>query len=484
MNALLPSPTRWRLALLGAFLLLCMAAGGSARPDNVSLLIVRPLAATYLIVALILPGPRNWTGLRWPLILLGAFAVTIALQLVPLPPALWSALPGHARFLEAAAALNVPQPWRPISVAPDMTFNSLLALLVPLAVLVGAATITPRQRVDLLPVLLLAMIASSVLGIAQWAGSTSSPLYFFRYTNRDLPVGLFANRNHQATFLAMAFPLLRAWSVLPSKLVPEQRIRGWIAGAAALLILPVILASGSRSGFVLAVLGALSTLIVAPIDWRALSGSGARPHRRTIIIVAAILALIMVAGSAVFLGRALSITRLGQLDEVEADLRVRFLPITLSITRDFLPFGTGFGTFKTIFHMYEPFWALKPTNFNRAHNDLLELAMTGGVPAVLALIAFVGFLFARVRAVLSWGWQRLSTTAGKSGMMLVAMAFAASITDYPLRTPTMGVVFALATMWLTLPFEQLREASEGYSARQPGGASRLGRRPRGKLARA
>ncbi|MEG3174284.1 O-antigen ligase family protein [Sphingomonas sp. ZB1N12] len=427
------------------------------------MLIVRPLAVLYITVILALPRIRYWQGLVWPMALLGAFGAVIAIQLIPLPPSAWSVLPGHARFTEAALALGRPQPWRPISVSPDMTLNALLALLIPLAVLVGAAGIEPRQRTRLIPVLLIAMIVSALFGIAQMAGSASSPLYLYRYTNRDLPVGLFANRNHQAVFLAMAFPLLRAWTVLPSKIFADPRLRGWLAGACALLILPVVLASGSRSGLVLTLVAVCATSVIAPwdlgsilspVDKRSKHADAQRTIRRRRLLVAVVITtVVLVTASVVFFGRALSITRIGQLDQAEADLRIRFLPIVWSITRDFFPFGTGFGTFDPMFRLYEPFWALKPTFFNRAHNDFLELLMTGGLPALLVLIILIGFIVSRLRDVVGAGWRHRSTVTTKVGIALVMLAFAASLTDYPLRTPGMSMVFALAMVWLASPIE-------------------------------
>jgi O-antigen ligase len=445
-----------RLILFVAFLLLCVVAGGSSRADNPSQLIVRPLSVLFAIAVLMWPGPRYWSGLRWPLLLIAAFAATMALQLVPLPPAIWLSLPGHARFAAAATAAGVAQPWRPISASPDMTFNSLLALLVPLATLLGSALIAPAQRSRLIPAITAAMIASAVIGIAQWAGSQASPLYFYRYTNRDLPVGFFANRNHQAVFLAMALPLLRCWAVLPSMIVAQPRLRAWIAGAAALLIVPVVLASGSRSGLVMTVLAAIAAFVIAPPDRHALSGMS---RKRMLIPVAAALIVVAIAIGVLVTGRAVSITRVGQLDQVDADLRFRYLPIVLGIAKDYLPFGTGYGSFDAMFRIYEPFWALKRTYFNHAHNDLLELVMTGGLPALLVLITGLGFLGVRLKAAWSWGRDRTGARMVNTGAALIAIAFAASLTDYPLRTPAMAMIFALATVWLATPLEDTRRGA-------------------------
>lgn len=335
-----------------------------------------------------------------------------------------------------------------------MTLNSLVALIVPLATLIGASTITPQQRIAMLPILLAAMIASAVLGVAQWAGSRNSLLYFHHYSNRDLPIGFFANRNHQALFLAMALPLLRLWSVLPSRIVPRPRTRNWLAGAAALLVALVVVATGSRSGLVLGVVGVVLAFAILPPNLSVMMNTRASRRRALIVSASVLLALLAVILATVYLGRAVSVTRIAQVGQVESDLRVRYFPIVLGITRDFLPFGSGFGTFQDMFHVYEPTWALKPTNFNHAHNDLLELAMTGGVPSLLALVAFVTFLVVRARAILSWGRTRSASRMAATALLLILMAFAASLTDYPLRAPSIAMLLALASTWLATPLDE------------------------------
>lgn len=464
------SSFRLPMVLLAGFLLACVLFGGSSQPENLSLLVIRPIAVVYIVVTLVLPVTRDWTGLRWPLALLSAFAATFVLQLIPFPPALWTALPGHARFLEATAALNMPPPWRPISVSPELTFNSLLDLLIPLAILTGMATIPAERRVTLVPVLLAAMLASAVLGIAQWAGSAGSSLYFYRYTSRDLPVGFFANRNHQALFLAMSFPLLRVWADLPGRLVLNPAVRGVMAIAAALFILPVLLASGSRSGLVLAALGGLTAFFITPWPtgrttassqlWRmgpiALGGGG----------------LIVIVSAVIFFGRALSVSRITQIDQIQSDLRVRYLPIIMDMTRDFMPFGTGYGTFDAMFRIYEPFWALNPKYFNHAHNDILELAMTGGAPAIAVLCTAIVFFVGRVTTIFREGWWLRPGVGAKGGMALIVLMFAASITDYPLRAPAISMVFTIAVAWLALPLSVSRpqwQRNGSYDEKLPTG---------------
>ncbi|MEI9928771.1 MAG: hypothetical protein WDN44_15190 [Sphingomonas sp.] len=61
-------------------------------------------------------------------------------------------------------------PWRPISLTPDRTWNSLIALLTPLCVLVAYAGLRDDQRKAILPVLIGLAFLSALLGIAQISG--------------------------------------------------------------------------------------------------------------------------------------------------------------------------------------------------------------------------------------------------------------------------------------------------------------------------
>src|SRR5262245_42010680 len=63
-----------------------------------------------------------------------AIVVLPLLQLIPLPPWLWTALPNRQPSAEAYNILGRAVPWMPISVSPMATWLSALSLLPPLAV--------------------------------------------------------------------------------------------------------------------------------------------------------------------------------------------------------------------------------------------------------------------------------------------------------------------------------------------------------------
>mgnify|MGYP007125385276 CR=1 FL=1 len=79
-----------------------------------------------------------------------ALALTIA-HLVPLPPAIWSQLPGRELVSEIDRAAGLGDVWRPLSLTPGATWNALHAQLVPLAALVLGAQLGRDDLWRLLP---------------------------------------------------------------------------------------------------------------------------------------------------------------------------------------------------------------------------------------------------------------------------------------------------------------------------------------------
>src|SRR5690606_19450824 len=96
-----------------------------------------------------------------------------------------------------------------------------------------------------------------------------------------------------------------------------------------------------------------------------------------------------------------------------------------------------------------PASVLNPLYVNHAHNDWLEIPLTMGLPGVLALLA--GLSVIGWRAFNLWRTGDVSKQAVRYGRMasvIIGMLALASVTDYPLRTPTMMAVLAINLLWL------------------------------------
>jgi O-antigen ligase len=433
------SPQHVVFYLLLAFLFACVVGGGSNRATTPSLLYLRPLTVICLFCMLVVPAESNWRLVRTPLLLLGLLWAIILAQLIPLPPSIWDTLPGHGPLAGASVALGGQQPWRPISLTPDFTINSLLSLLIPLTVLVGYAKIAPDQRQSLVPLIIGVGVASAVLGIIQFPGGSNSPANLYDHS-LPVPNGWFANRNHHAAFLASVLLLIATWLQFPAR---SHRYRLWryaLAALAALLLLAVVIATGSRTGTLLALAALTYGAAVTLLSF------GKVTKRAGVIVSVAVAIVLMLVGSMLLSGRAVAFTRLFAFDP-DAEQRVRALPTLITMFRDFMPVGSGFGSFDPVFRMYEPDALLHPGYFNHAHNDWLELGITGGLPALLVLALFcVWVAVASVRSFRQPASPMVHCARSAGAILLVLGA--ASISDYPLRAPVLAAFMALACAWL------------------------------------
>jgi O-antigen ligase len=427
-----------------AFLACCFAFGGSARADVLQLMAIRSAAVLFIACAIAAGAPRDWAAVRVPAFLLLAAATIMALQLVPLPPALWTLLPGRTFAQKAAEVVGLPQPWRPISLTPDLTLNSLLSLLPPAAVLVGIASIAREDRMRLLNIILIGGGVSVVIGLVQ---ITSREFYFFRVTNPGYPVGVFANRNHQAALVACMLPMLGVFA--GQRRGAGIKLRAAFAAVAAIALLPFVLANGSRAGLGLSIAGLAAGLILYSGHegaWSSLTrsrawrlGAGAAAFAGTALV-----------GVAALYSRNDAITRISSAHTAE-DQRFRFIPEMTRMTADFFPIGSGFGSFDPVFRSYEPSDALLRTYFNHAHNDALELAIEAGALGFIVLAVFLGWW--ATRAAHYWRDMSRDSSArrfGRLGTVTIGILFAASLVDYPLRTPLLACIFFIAACWMHL----------------------------------
>jgi len=434
---------RSKFIALFLFLAATFLLGGGSRDDILSLVFLRPLAIFFAAYALSVASPGDLKSLGMPLWLLLALLLLMIVQLVPLPPRLWADLPGREAYDAATAAAGLGDVWRPLSLSPSKTINSIFALTVPVAALMLFAVQSRKYLRPALLVILAMGLGTCLWGLLQLMGSATGPLYLYRITNAGLPVGLFANRNHQGTFLAALIPLV-AYIVATASSHRGGNLEKLGAVLAALLFVPAILLTGSRAG-ILSLLIALCCAVVVFLasDPVRSASTGAKPVMRRVGAVAAGLALVaaIVAAVALWFGRALAIERLLTTDHVE-DLRRQLLPVLLDMSGSFFPAGAGFGAFEHVYDRFEPLWLLKEQYLNQAHNDWLQLLIEGGLPAALILLVFLMWLARQLLRL------RETPNAAARSLRIAALSFIAiigfaSIFDYPLRIPSIMAVFAI-----------------------------------------
>jgi O-antigen ligase len=451
------------LALMTVMLVVAAAFGGSARGDTASLIVLRPLAVVLAMIG-IARLTRETTGrLAGPLMLLGAFAALILLHVVPLPPAVWSAMPGRDIVVEIDRAARLGSVWRSLTLDPWAGYNALFALSVPLAVLALGADLDQRGRQRMLATMIAIGLFSAVLGVFQFASGPNGPFYPYRISNNGSAIGLLANRNHQGVFLGTLFPLIAAYAAVVFGREARRRADGrftgdarrWGAAIVAAMIVPVVFATSSRAGVAATAIGISGAMLVAwPFYREAAHRARHSPrsqHRRAVVgrpwFKAAMLglgALGFVAFSIVAVGLAQgnAIDRLLAGDGAAPELRAPIWQATWNAVGAYFPVGSGAGSFVSAFQIHEPRALLTPLYVNHAHNDYLELLLEYGVLGPLLVAA-------AMLLVLSDGWTvwradgtRASVSFARAASIALGQFAFGSLFDYPLRTPLLAAVAA------------------------------------------
>ncbi|QIQ87552.1 MAG: O-antigen ligase family protein [Erythrobacter sp.] len=442
--------------MLGGFAFLAAMLGGSSRPDALQMAFLRPLAALFFIPALWHLRTRQVQEAWLPVLLLAALALWMALQLVPLPPSIWHSLPGRAVVAEIDALLGEADRWRPLSLVPSRTVNALASLAVPASALLLALAYRMRG-VHLLLMIASVGVLDAALGLGQVITGRSSPLYFYEVTNRGSPVGVLANENHSAVLSAVSLLAIARLAIGARALEAPQWAR-FVYVPAYVLVLLAVLVSGSRAGIALA---GLAILVTALIAWHAVRSSSSQSRsahraesapRPRLLLGAFAVAIALMVAAFFLLERTPAFEDLLARNAFE-DLRARIWPSLTEMMSTFWFLGSGFGSFEEVYHIFEPTALLLPSYVNQAHNDWAQLVIEGGLPAIALLVILLGWIASTIRQLFARGGQSMQRAL--FWMALIAILAAASIVDYPLRTP----IFQVLGVWLLVVLARDRSAA-------------------------
>ena len=430
--------------------------GGGTRPGFVSDAILQFVAIPLLLFALwkLFEVPLTRQA-RAALLFCAAIAVLPLLQLVPLPPWLWTALPGRATLVTGFQILGGDVRWMPISVAPQATWLSALSLIPPVAIFVGTLPLAHRERRLLSLVVLAVGIVSVFVGLIQVAQGPESPWRFFEITNPTEAVGFFANRNHYAALLYALILLAAAWTVnatvsagaaSPRKELNTAPIVASIAGFTLLVVLLAGEAMArSRAGLGLTIVALFGAFALSFSDRRV--GPGITPNK--VLFGAVTLAIVFSVQYALY-----RILERFDVDPLQ-DARIDFVRHTVEAARAYMPVGSGLGTFVPVYALFEtPEGTLANTYANHAHNDVLEVWLETGVLGI-ALMGLFAFWFV-LRTVQIWRSapaqaSEIDWSLARAATIVVGLVVAHSFVDYPLRTGAMMAIMAFACALMIEP---------------------------------
>lgn len=373
--------------------------------------------------------PPDVRALAW---LVAGMIGLVTLQLVPLPAAIWEAIPGRMMVRDGLTVLGLAPGWQSLSLAPYDTISAGLALLPPLAMLAGVVVLRAYSRTGIAIAVLSAAMLGLVLGVAQVDSPIASgeQYYLQSEVNAGTPSGFFANPNHMATLLLVAFPLAAA--LLASGLARDGRSADYRrvaagAGGMAVLVLGLVLNRSLAGWGLLLPVVAASLAMVLPVRWK-----------RNGAIIAGVVTLAL---ALVLLSPAVRAKVNG--DAVTSiSTRQEYLATSLAVAREYAPAGSGIGSFARVYRMKEDPRGVDATIFvNHAHNDYVELLVETGVPgAVLALL----FLLWWGRTAMAMLRAPSADHYARAGAIASAAILIHSLVDFPLRTSAISACLALS----------------------------------------
>lgn len=424
--------------------------GGGTRHGHLSDVILQLMAVPFLMLSLWrFAAQGRMLDNQRGLLAAGAVVLVPMLQLIPLPPFLWTMLPGHALAEQSLVLIGDPLPWLPVSISPRLTALSLLSMLPAISLFLAMLLLTVEQRHRVLLATVAIGTASVFLGLLQLSQGPGSSLRFFAFTNVDDAVGFFANRNHFASLLSCLILFASAWTFFAA-----GRLAGGSRSAKAFLpvligvvaivtLLAGVVMARSRAGVGLAI---VAMFIAVALAWSKQSNF---MRITSFAFIGAMIVAMLTTQYALF--RLLNRFELDQL----RDLRVVFAENTSAAAKAFMPLGSGVGTFTNAYGMFEkPEGAAPNTYANHAHNDILQLALEAGAfGVVMGLVLLIWLVMQGVRA-----WRAdpadghaLDVFLARASVGAIVLVLLHSLADYPLRTSAMQCLFVLSCAVLACP---------------------------------
>lgn len=425
-------------------LAILLGGGGTVNPQTEIIL----QSLTALLMVPLVASARFQRGLgpvRAPAWLLGGLVLVVpVLQLIPLPPTIWHALPGRLIEVQSLALIQADQSWMPLSMAPARTFASLLASIFPVLLLLQVSRLSLRGRSWLCVVIVVGGIASLILGVLQLSHTAGLDWSLYSQFSEGFLVGFQANRNAEADVLLIG--ILAMGVLITSRLSDGRRHHLTLATLLlGLLVLNLgVFMTGSRTGIGLAV---LAMLFLTAMLWPTLG------KRVSVLpVLAGCSGLVLMGGMLLQLQSVQKVVaRFALAKEARWDL---WADTWYSIGQVW-PLGSGIGTIVPMLEAAERLDVVDPTRPVRAHNDWLEWTLEAGMPGlvVLALVILI-ILVLVVRAFIA-GRQsginpsRRAQTLFACGLLTIEVLHA--IVDYPLRSMSLAMLVAVGVAFLMEP---------------------------------
>lgn len=431
--------------------------GGGSRAGFLGDVVTQLLAVPLLVL-----GLRHWSvrmavdvHVRSVDVLLHAamliFIALLVAQLVPWPQALWPGLVTGAPELSPFSADAFAAPgWSGLSATPAASWAAATSLIPFFAVFLGVSQADAEGRSKLASIVIGLGALALLVGFIQVLQGADSDLRFFEFTNPSEAVGFFANRNHFAAQLYTTLVFAAIWFASSvSALFTARKFNShailWFVTFAILVVavLAGLTVARSRAGLFLAIAAISGVAVMFVAGRRRIDRQSSNSAHWVQRLVLSGLVFAVLFSAQFGIHRVLTRFEADPLD----DLRVTLSPATFDLAVDSAPFGTGLGSFTTVYANGEKLQHLFSGYANRAHNDWAEFLLEAGIFGVAIGGLFLAWLARRIVQI----WQQNSVQHVDHNLMLqrgatlvIVLLLAHSFVDYPLRTTSISVLFAFA----------------------------------------
>ena len=408
-------------------------------------------------------------SLKWPRYLFIALFILMIIQLIPLPKYAIKIFSSNAYSFQNLYQADFSKiDFMSLSLIPSHSIQAGLELLAYffLGFLIVKTVSRRHQVMRIFSVLIVMGILEAFYGLFELYNKNPRILFYEKTHYLDSVTGTFVNRNHLSGYLEMIIPLCIGLIIARMDLgslaglrwrekllrLSEKGIGTNILLSLGVIVMSVaVVFSKSRSG--------VSLLVFAFILFFGLSMLFIRGtiHQKSWIKKFLTIVFLFILFIALYVGIDANVERFA-LDKILHEDRPVVWANTVTIFSDYPLFGTGLGTFASIYPAYED--SKEFFRYSHAHNDYLEYLAELGVFGFVFLAG--GILILLINSFLVWKERRHPWVKGLAlgGIIAVICMLIHSVTDFNLQIPANMVLFSVAlSLTITVAFYKRKEGN-------------------------